>query len=398
MALASVGSGTFIWNNNIRSMILLCFYPVIVLIVVWLCFFVLSEGWQWQAELYWPNTYQFLMGNGWLVLLVIAGWLIASWFLNAAMTRGMSGGREVSRESDPELYHVLEALCISAGVPVPRLNIIETHARNAFASGVDQRSFSITVTRGLLQSLPRDEVEAVLAHELAHILNRDVRLLTICIIFTGMFGFTASVLWRFLRHFGRSRVRVVSNRRGKGGGQQIIMLLYGVAIVLSVAYAVSLLTRFAVSRVREYSADAGGIELTKKPEAMMRALLRISGRDHIPDTADDVAMMCVVNSRPAFMGLFRTHPPIDDRIAAISSMSNAPEPDRPLVPVGAGNSFLPPAALLAEPKKKQPYGRRARGSVPTTEQAPASVPVVTDPLFGVTSVEAEQLHADKDRC
>lgn len=110
-----------------------------------------------------------------------------------------------------------------------------------------------------------------------------------------------------------------------------------------------------------------------------------------------LAMMCVVNSRPAFFGLFRTHPPMDDRIATISRMSNAPEPERPLVPVGAGNSFLPPAALPAGPKKKHPCRRRARGGVPVTEQAPASVPVVTDALFGAASVEAKQFDADKDR-
>ncbi len=395
MALASVGSGTYIWNNNIRSVILLCFYPLIVLVAVWFCFFIASEGWRWQAEWYWPHTVEFLSGYGWMVLLAITGWLTTAWFLNAAMTRKMSGAVEVSRQSDPELHHLLEVLCISRGVPMPRLNIIETHARNAFASGVSQRSFSITVTRGLLQSLPKDEVEAVLAHELAHILNRDVRLLTVCIIFTGMFGFTASVLWRFLRHFGRSRVRISTGRRGKGGGQQLVMVLYGVAIVLSAAYVVSLLARFAVSRVREYSADAGGIEMTRNPDAMMRALLRMSGRDRIPDTTDDVALMCVVNSRPAFMGLFRTHPSIEDRIAPIARIFTVPEPDRPLGPVGAGYSFMPPAAIAAAPGQR--HRRHPRASVPVTAPAPASVPGVTDAPAGKASVQAEQLDADEDR-
>ncbi len=397
MALASVGSGTYIWNNNLRSVVLLCFYPFIVLAVVWLCFFIVSEGWQWPASWYWPKTVWFVRDYGWMVLLAIAGWLVVAWFLNASMTRRITGAREVTRQSDPELFHLLDELCIANGVAAPRLNIIETHARNAFASGVSQRSFSITLTRGLLQSLTKDEVQAVLAHELAHILNRDVRLLTVCIIFTGMFGFSANVLWRMLRSFGRTRmrVRVSGRRRGKDGGQQVIMALYGVAIVLYAAYFVSLLARFAISRVREYSADAGGIEMTKTPDAMMRALLRISGRDHIPDTTDDVAMMCVVNSRPAMLGMFRTHPPMDARIAAISEIFMVPEPDRPLVPVGARRSFLPPAALTAERKPR--HRRRSLSSVPQTEQAPGSVPSVTDLRFGATSVEAQQIDTHKDR-
>lgn len=396
MALASVGTGTQIWNNNIRSIVLLAFYPLIVLAVVWVGFFVAVRGYEWPAARYWPQTLDFLLGNGWAILLAIACWLVIAYFLNARMTRALSGAREVAREDEPELYHLLETLCISRGVPVPRLSIVETHARNAFASGVDERSFQITVTRGLLQSLPEDEVEAVLAHELAHILNRDVRLLTVCIIFTGMFGFAAQTLYRMLRGFGRRRIHVGTSRRNKGGGQ-IMLLLYVMLAVLWVAYFMSLIARFAISRVREYSADAGGIELTKKPEAMMRALLRISGHDRIPDTTDEVAMMCVVNTRRSFLGMFRTHPSMQDRVRTISEMSKTPAPASPLRPVGRGRSFQPPAPVPTR-RNRIPVGRHGRSSVPQTVAAPSSVPVAGGvSASGAVSVQAQQLNPNEDR-
>lgn len=396
MALASVGTGTQIWNNNIRSFVLLAFYPLIVLAVVWVGFFIAAKGHEWTADQYWSRTVAFLLGYGWAILLAIACWLVIAYFLNARMTRALCGAREVTRADEPELYHVLETLCIARGVPVPRLSIVETHARNAFASGVDERSFQITVTRGLLQSLPEDEVEAVLAHELAHILNRDVRLLTVCIIFTGMFGFAAQTLNRMLRGFGRSRVHVGTSRSKKGGGQ-IMLFLYAMLAVLWVAYFMSLVARFAISRVREYSADAGGIELTKKPEAMMRALLRISGHDRIPDTTDEVAMMCVVNTRRPFLGLFRTHPAMQDRVRRISEMSRTPEPASPLRPVGRGRSFQPPAPVPTR-KNRVRIGRHGRSSVPQTVAAPASVPGTGGVgVPGAVSVQPEQLHPHEDR-
>jgi heat shock protein HtpX len=202
---------------------------------------------------------------------------------------------------------------------MPRLEIIESHARNAFASGLGENSFRVTVTRGLMQSLTKDELEAVLAHELTHILNRDVRLLIITIIFTGMIGFVAQLAWSNLRYalwFGGG------SRNNRGGG----MVLYlAIAAILALGYLASILARFAISRRREYMADAGAVQMTRNPDGMMRALMRIAGSADIPKLPQDVKMMCFEN-RQAFLGLFATHPPIEKRVQTIAQATGRPVP------------------------------------------------------------------------
>ena len=247
------------------------------------------------------------------------------------MIRKLSHSHPVTRKEEPELYNLLENLSITAGITTPRLEIIETHARNAFASGIDQKSFTVTVTRGLMNSLTKDELEGVLAHELTHILNRDVRLLIITIIFTGMIGFAAQILWSQIRYgFIYS-----GRKREQGGG---IMIMLALAATLWLGYMITLFTRFAISRNREYMADAGAVQLTQNPEAMMSALMRISGRDHIPETTADIAMMCIENHKP-FMGLFATHPPIEKRIRALAETTGTQIPKTSMPPASHNDRF-----------------------------------------------------------
>jgi len=258
------------------------------------------------------------------------------------MVRALSHAHAVTRKEEPELYNLLENLCITQGMAMPKLNIIETHARNAFASGINESSYTVTVTRGLLNSLSKDEVEGVLAHELIHIINRDVRLLMVTVIFTGMVGFAAQMSWSFIRNSFRVRTR--SN--GKSGGG--ILILFAIALVLWIGYMATLFMRFAISRRREFMADAGAVEMTKNPEAMMRALMRIAGRDNIPQAPADIDMMCIENAQP-FMGLFATHPPIQSRIKLIAEMTNTQIPVLPHAgPTTADQSF-------GDRQKKNPW-------------------------------------------
>lgn len=327
---SAAGLQTHIWNNNAKSLALLAFYPFLIMGLVWLCALVvisISQGGSINA----PATSRSLdTANAFILAfwpLIVAGvaiWFTIAWFFHTKMIRRLSHSHPVTRKEEPELYNLLENLSITAGIPMPRLEIIETHARNAFASGIDQKSFTVTVTRGLMNSLTKDELEGVLAHELTHIMNRDVRLLIITIIFTGMIGFAAQLVWSNLRY----QFIFSGNRRNKGGGILIIMAL---AFTLWLGYLLTLFTRFAISRKREYMADAGAVQLTKKPESMMSALQRIVGRDHIPETTGDIAMMCIENAKP-FLGLFSTHPPIEKRINALSAMTNTPVPKISLPP------------------------------------------------------------------
>jgi heat shock protein HtpX len=347
MNTPTAGLQTAIWNNNVKSMLLLVGYPFIIMGLVWAVAYVIAyaQGGYQMVGAQTPTGYQwtnignpeYVAGNiiaqFWpIILSVVVIWFIIAYFFNTKMVRALSHSHPVQRKDEPELYNLLENLCISQGMTMPRLEIIETHARNAFASGVDQKSFSVTVTRGLLNSLTKDELEGVLAHELTHIINRDVRLLIITIIFTGMVGFAAQMVWSQIRYgfiySGRSR------QKGSGG----IFLLIAIAAVLWIGYLATLFMRFAVSRRREYMADAGAVKMTRNPEAMMSALQRIAGKAHIPQAPADVDMMCIENAQ-AFMGLFATHPPIEARIKAIAATTGAEVPVLSLPPAGKDERF-----------------------------------------------------------
>ena len=323
-------------------MLLLALYPVLVAVIFWIIVFLLgmgsTKGMLPQAEIDPLGaaqgavyvTIEFLP----LILTAVAIWFMIAWFSHSAMIRKLAHSHPVSREEEAELYNLLENLCISRGIKMPRLEIIETHARNAFASGIDDKSYCITVTRGLMNSLQKDELEGVLAHELTHIMNRDVRLLIVCVIFTGMFGFLAQLAWSNIRY------SLFYSRGRRDNAMATIIAMLVIAVVLWLGYLATLMMRFALSRRREYMADAGAIELTKNPEAMMRALMRISGRDRIPETTDDIAMMCVENHVP-FLGMFATHPPIQKRIEAISAVTNTNIPDSAsLPPVSKKERFI----------------------------------------------------------
>jgi heat shock protein HtpX len=223
------------------------------------------------------------------------------------------GARGLSRKEAPEIYNLLENLCVSRGLTMPALNIIESPALNAFASGLTEKSYKVTVTRGLVDALDKNELEAVLAHELTHIMNRDVRLLVIAVIFVGIFSFFGEIVFRSTYYRG---VRVGGHSRGRkgdsrGGG---MLILVGVLFII-IAYALALAIRFSLSRKREYLADAGAAELTRNPDAMISALKKISGRSLI-DAPNDIQQMMVENTA-RFAGIFATHPPIDKRIDAL---------------------------------------------------------------------------------
>ena len=326
MATATTGLQTHIWNNNLKSMILIAIYPFLITGIVWACAMAFSffsgmtptpDG----ANNFASNT----IANYWpMIFGGVAVWFVGAYLFHTKMIRHMAHSHPVTRTEEPELYNLFENLCISVGLKTPRLEIIESHARNAFASGINDKTFTVTVTRGLMQSLSKDELEGVLAHELTHIMNRDVRLLIITIIFTGMVGFAAQIAWSQLRYkmwFGGNR----NSQKGNGGG---MMIFLAIVAILWIGYFATLFTRFALSRRREFMADAGAVQITRNPDAMMRALMRIAGKDQIPKIPGDIAMMCVENRVP-FMGLFATHPPIEKRIKMLSQTTGFAIPNLP---------------------------------------------------------------------
>jgi heat shock protein HtpX len=209
---------------------------------------------------------------------------------------------------------------------MPKLKVIEDDALNAFATGMSEQQYSITVTTGLLERLDDAEMEAVLGHELTHIRNGDVRMLVVAVIIAGVVSFFTELLFRmwFYGGFGWGRrSRDDGEDRGKGGAGIAILIA---VVLIVIAYVLSILIRFALSRSREFLADAGSVELTKNPDAMIMALRKIEGRGELPGATSAVMEMCVDNPRTGFGELFDTHPPIEKRVEALIKFAGGHDP------------------------------------------------------------------------
>jgi len=236
------------------------------------------------------------------------------------MIDAVTGGREVTRQQEPRLYNLLENLCISRGIPMPKLKVIEDGSLNAFATGMNDKQYSITVTSGLINALDDAELESVLGHELTHIRNGDVRMLVIAVIIAGAIAFFAEIVFRLMFQ-GGLRWRSRGGDR-KGGG---VVILIAIALI-ALAWILSLVIRFALSRKREYLADAGSVELTKNPDAMISALRKIEGRGELEGATSAVMEMCIDNPREGFSNVFDTHPPIDARVSALVKFAGGHDP------------------------------------------------------------------------
>jgi heat shock protein HtpX len=278
-------------------------------------------------------------------------WILIAYKFHQSMIDALTGGREVTRQEELRLYNLLENLCISRGITMPKLKVTEDDALNAFATGLNDKQYSITVTSGLLRQLDDAELEAVLGHELTHIRNGDVRMLVIAVIIAGVVSFFAELVFRLMFQGGfrwRSSGGSSSDRKGAGGAA--IAIIIAVAMI-AIAWLLSIVIRFALSRKREYLADAGSVELTKNPDAMITALRKIEGRGELEGATSAVMEMCVDNPRSGFADLFATHPPIERRIDAIVKFAGGrdpgplalPEPEQPADDEGVDENMDQPA-------------------------------------------------------
>jgi heat shock protein HtpX len=303
-----IGLQNQIWKNNTRSVLLLVMFPLVFFLLTWLFFFFFSFQ-QENRSMEMINR-NFLYTIPWVTIGVII-WFTVAWFSHSTMIRAATDSRPLQRNENKKVYNLVENLCISAGMSMPAINIIEDDSLNAFASGINTKTFTVSLSRGIIDKLNDQELEAVIGHELTHIRNRDVRLLIISIVFVGIFAFVSESLLRSMR-FGSL------GRGKKGGGSGIIIAL----VLAIVGYFLASLFRFAISRKREYMADAGSAELTKRPLALASALRKISVDPTIEAVKrKDVAQLFIEN--PGVRGdkksfspgiLFSTHPPIKKRI------------------------------------------------------------------------------------
>ncbi|MFA5163087.1 MAG: M48 family metallopeptidase [Patescibacteria group bacterium] len=251
-----------------------------------------------------------------------------SYWYSDKMVLSMSRAKEVDHDSARELYHIVENLCITAGLPVPKIYIIDDTAPNAFATGRNQEHAVIAVTTGLLQKLDKAELEGVIAHELSHIGNRDILLATLVTVLVGVVVLVADYGRRWSLFGGGRR------QNDREGGDQLAFILGLVALALSVlAPLFAYLMQFAISRKREFLADADGALLTRYPEGLARALEKIASDQEPLEVANRATAHLFIASpfkedSPAqkkiswFTKMFMTHPPIEERVKRLRGMNS----------------------------------------------------------------------------
>jgi heat shock protein HtpX len=296
-------------KNNTNSLLILILFPVVFYGLTWLFFVFMSVGMENEQLTIYDANRSFISTIPWITIGVIV-WFTIAWFTHTSIINSATNSKPLQRQENKRVYNLVENLCISTGMQMPKVNIIDDDSLNAFASGINSKTYSVTLSKGIIDKLADDELEAVIAHELTHIRNRDVRLLIISIVFVGIFGFITEMLFRSLR-FGRIG-------RGKKEGAGIIIAL----LLALVGYLLASLFRFALSRKREYLADAGSAELTKRPQSLASALRKVSADPTIEAVKrKDVAQMFIENPQEteqkstfSFANLFATHPPIEKRI------------------------------------------------------------------------------------
>jgi heat shock protein HtpX len=340
--MAAYGLYSHIQSNRRRSIALLVGLFFLIYLMVYAGALVaealsVDAGSDVLMQLAWRD---FLQAAPWATV-GTALWVVIAYYFHQGMIDALTGGREVSRAEEPRLYNILENLCISRGITMPKLKVMESDALNAFATGMSDKQYSITVTTGLLKRLNDAEIEGVLGHELTHIRNGDVRMMVIAVIIAGVVSFFAELVFRLWFYNGFSCRSRSDDRRGGGAAFAILIAV----AVIAVAYFLSFVIRLALSRSREFLADAGSVELTKNPDAMISALRKIEGRGELPGATSAVMEMCLDNPRQGFGELFDTHPSVDSRVAALVKFAGGRDP---------GPLALPPQASEPDDDQSEP--------------------------------------------
>lgn len=252
---------------------------------------------------------------------------MVSWLGGRRLVLSMSDARRIEHADNPQLFNVVEEMAIAAGLPMPDVYLIEDSAPNAFATGRDPAHSAVAVTAGLLEKLNRDELQGVIAHEMSHIRNYDIRF---ALLMAVMVGTIALISDAFLRGFFRGSGRRSSRKEGGGGGHFIFLFI---AILFAIlAPLIGKLIQLAVSRQREFLADSSAAELTRYPEGLASALLKISRDEEVLEGANRATQhMYIVNPIKPFedraKALFSTHPPIEERVARLRSIAQQGGPE-----------------------------------------------------------------------
>ena len=325
-----VGVQSQISKNNRLTILLLLMFPVIILGTIWIFLVVLNyfnsgyylEDGTMAYEVNFASVNAYFLHILPYVLGAVGLWFVIAYYGNASMIKAATKAQPLKRSENPKVYNMVENLCMSIGMDMPQVNIVNDPQLNAFASGINKKTYAVTLTTGIIDRLNDEELAGVIAHELTHIRNHDTKLLITSIVFVGIVSTIMTMLLRMLYYSFMSG----GSRRSKkeGGGSVVLIILIGV-VLAAVAYFFTLLTRFAISRKREYMADAGGAEITGNPLALASALRKISSDPGLDEVnRADIAQMFIMypdEMEPGLLGavdsLFSTHPDVKKRIAIL---------------------------------------------------------------------------------
>ena len=388
--MAAYGLYTHIASNKFRSMLLLAGLFVLIYVLVYAGALIAEVVINSDASVDYyvvaasrDLVKAFPYATGAAVL-----WIVIAYFFHQSIVDAVTGGEDVTRQQQPRLYNLLENLCISRGIPMPKLKVMDSPALNAFATGLNQRQYAVTVTSGLLKALNDQETEAVLGHELTHIRNGDVQLMVIAVIIAGVVGFFGELFFRMFTNLQwnssgggsswsssssssspASSSSSSSDSDSKGSGGAIFVVILAVALIM-LAWLLSQVVKLALSRSRELLADAGSVELTKNPDAMISALRKIENRGELPGATSAVMELCVDNPREGFADLFATHPSVDSRIQALVKFAGGHDPGRLALPSDRANEPDDGPQQPVPEDRAVPLSRRGPGSDAGTSRGP----------------------------
>ena len=355
--MAAYGLYSHIRANKVRSLFLLAGLFLLVYVLVFAGALV-AEAWlhgNYPLEIILRLAQRDLIRSFPFATVGAIAWIVIAYYFHQNMIDAVTDSESVTRKDEPRLYNLLENLCVARGIPMPKLKIMHSDALNAFATGLNQRQYSITVTTGLIDRLNDAEMEAVLGHELTHIRNGDVRMMVVAMVIAGVVSFFGEMLFRMFMQ-GGFRYRSSSDDR-KGGGAVAAILI--AVVLLVVAWLLSVVIRLALSRSREYLADAGAVELTKNPDAMISALRKIENRGELPGSPSAVMEMCIDNPRTGFSDLFATHPSVESRVYKLVTLAGGHDP---------GPIALPP--MNGDEDETQPLDHEPQPRIPESTDKP----------------------------
>lgn len=298
--------------NNIKTWLLIALFPLIFITLIFLFTWIVAPL---------NNAIETTISVAIPTFIACGVWMLISWAFGDAMMLSASGAHEIkpNNHEHREIYHAVENVALAAGLPTPRVYIIEDDSMNAFATGRTPRDASVALTRGIIKRLDKLELDGVIAHELAHIGNRDIRLDMLMITGVGVTVFAADIILRSAMYGHHS-----SDDNERGNGAAILLMVWLAFTVFNII--ITPLLRMAVSRNREYAADATGAHITRNPHALASALKKITTDSRVEsmDRVKSMAAVCIANPgspREFINDLLATHPPVEKRIARLESMN-----------------------------------------------------------------------------